>query len=359
MYTGKKIIHVDMDAFFASVEQRDFPHLRGKPVAVGGSSGRGVVAAASYEARKYGVHSAMPSALAAKKCPGLIFVPPRFDAYQAASRQIKAIFSRYTDLIEPLSLDEAYLDVTEPKTGPGSATSIARKIKSDIQSEVQLTASAGVSFNKFLAKIGSDMNKPDGLTVIKPAEALGLIARLPIEKFYGIGPVTASKMKRSGIHNGADLSKYSLAELNSMFGKAGGYYFRMVRCQDDRPVRSSRTRKSVGAERTFENNLTSLDAFLTRLDQIANKIAERLQNQNLIGFTVTLKIKTSDFEITTRQTTSETPISHKEEIFELVTLLLQHAPSVPIKPVRLLGISISSLRSISEFLPDPQLRLGF
>ncbi len=358
MYTGKKIIHVDMDAFFASVEQRDFPHLKGRPVAVGGSSTRGVVAAASYEARKYGVHSAMPSALAAKKCPGLIFVPSRFDAYQAASRQIRGIFQRYTDLIEPLSLDEAYLDVTEPKTGPGSATSIARKIKADILAEVQLTASAGVSFNKFLAKIGSDLNKPDGLTVIKPAEALGLIARLPIEKFYGIGPVTAEKMKRSGIHYGADLSRYSLAELQSLYGKAGQYYFRMVRCLDDRPVRTSRIRKSVGAEQTFENNITTLDAYLERLERIAEKVSKRLQDNNLIGYTVTLKIKSSDFEISTRQTTSETPVSQKEEVFELVSLLLQHASSLPTKPVRLLGISISSLRSISEFLPGPQLKLG-
>ena len=359
MYIGKKIIHVDMDAFFASVEQRDFPHLRGRPVAVGGSSQRGVVAAASYEARKFGVHSAMPSALAAKKCPGLIFVPSRFDAYQAASRQIRAIFQRYTDIIEPLSMDEAYLDVTQPKMGPASATSIARQIKAAILSEVRLTASAGVSFNKFLAKIGSDYDKPDGLTVIKPDEALGLIARLPIEKFYGVGPVTADKMKRNGIHYGSDLSRHSLNELNSMFGKSGQYYFRMVRCLDDRPVQTFRTRKSVGAERTFEINLETSGAFLQKLEEIADKVTKRLQDNNLIGYTVTLKIKTNDFEVTTRQTTTETPVSQKEEIFELVSLLLFHAPGLPSKPVRLLGITISSLRSISEYPPDQQLKLGF
>jgi len=359
MYTGKKIIHVDMDAFFASVEQRDFPELRGRPVAVGGTSNRGVVAAASYEARKFGVHSAMPSALAAKKCPGLIFVPSRFDAYREASSQIRAIFRRYTDIIEPLSLDEAYLDVSEPKGGPASATSIARKIKAEISDEVKLTASAGVSFNKFLAKIGSDFDKPDGLTVIRPSEALGLIARLPIEKFYGIGPVTALKMQKSGILTGSDLMRYSMDELSTMFGKSGQYYYRMVRCLDDRPVRTTRTRKSVGAERTFEQNIDTVEGLISKLDHLAGRIAERMQDNNLIGYTVTLKIKTLDFEITTRQTTCETPISLKEEIVELASLLLHHSPGVPSKPVRLLGISMSSLRSISEHPSQEQLKLNF
>jgi len=359
MITGRKIIHVDMDAFFASVEQRDFPELKGRPVAVGGSSGRGVVAAASYEARKFGVHSAMPSVVAAKKCPGLIFVSSRFEVYKQVSRQIRGIFQRYTDLIEPLSLDEAYLDVTESKIGNASATSIARMIKQDIESETQLTASAGVSFNKFLAKIGSDLNKPNGLTVIKPSEALGLIARLDIEKFFGIGPVTAQKMKRMGIHSGGDLMRLSLAELNAQFGKSGQYYYRMVRCEDDRPVRVSRTRKSVGAERTFEKNLEAPVELVAKLDQISRRVADRLEDAQLIGYTVTLKIKTSDFEVNTRQTTSEIPVSQQEEILEIATLLLHHAPGLPSKPIRLLGISVSGLRSISDGIPPEQLKFTF
>lgn len=359
MYTGRKIIHIDMDAFFASVEQRDFPELRGRPVAVGGTSARGVVAAASYEARKFGVHSAMPSALAAKRCPGLVFVPSRFDVYRAVSRQIRAIFQRYTDLIEPLSLDEAYLDVTESKLGPLTATAIAKSIKAAIQDEVGITASAGVSFNKFLAKIGSDFQKPDGLTVIKPSEAMGLIAQLPIEKFFGVGPVTAARMQKMGIHRGADLMRLSLTDLTDWFGKSGQYYYNMVRCLDERPVRTSRTRKSVGAERTFESNLVEEKDLVGRLEQLSTRVAERLAENNLIGHTVTLKIKTKDFAVNTRQTTSETSVSAPEEILEIAQLLLLHAPGLPEIPVRLLGISISNLRKFSDHEDSRQLKLGF
>lgn len=348
-----------MDAFFASVEQRDFPELRGRPVAVGGTSKRGVVAAASYEARRFGVFSAMPSAIAARKCPGLVFVKSRFDVYREVSRQIRSIFARYSDLIEPLSLDEAYLDVTNPVGGAESATSIARKIKADISSEVSLTASAGVSFNKFLAKIGSDMDKPDGLTVIKPSEAPALIARLPIEKFHGVGPVTARRMQSEGIRTGADLLHYSEAELSRLFGKAGGYYYRIVRCLDDRPVRTTRKRKSLGAERTFEQNIERVDEMLERLEQIATKVAERMEKGGVFGQTVTLKIKYLDFEITTRQTTSESLIWQRDEIMELCRLLLLHAPEPPTKAVRLLGITVSNLRTISDEHLAPQLKLDF
>jgi len=346
-----------MDAFFASVEQRDFPELRGKPVAVGGSSMRGVVAAASYEARKFGVHSAMPSAVAARKCPGLIFVSSRFDVYRQVSREIRSIFRQYSELVEPLSLDEAYLDVTLPKVPGMSATAVAREIRSNILREVGLTASAGVSFNKFLAKVGSDHEKPDGLTVIRPRDAATFIAHLPIEKFYGIGPVTARKMKELGIQNGADLRRLSQDELVERFGKTGRYYFRISRCQDERAVRTSRTRKSVGAERTFEKNITDPVEMIERLDSIAEKVGSRMQENGLIGQTVTVKIKTNDFEQTTRQTTTESPVAQKEEVIELAELLLMHAPSPPAKPVRLLGISVSNLRSLTDEPVAAQLRL--
>jgi len=346
-----------MDAFFASVEQRDFPELRGKPVAVGGSSNRGVVAAASYEARKFGVRSAMPSAVAARKCPGLIFVSSRFDVYRQVSREIRAIFRRYSDLVEPLSLDEAYLDVTESKNSGLSATAIAREIRIAIFEETGLTASAGVSFNKFLAKVGSDHDKPDGLTVIRPRDAASFIANLPIGKFYGIGPVTARKMNDLGIQNGADLRRMSEDELVQRFGKAGRYYYRISRCLDERPVRTSRTRKSLGAERTFDKNLTRTDEMVERLRSISERVASRMQDAGLIGQTVTLKIKTADFDQTTRQTTSESPLAQKEELLELAELLLTHAPSPPSKPVRLLGITVSNLRSLTDEPVASQLRL--
>lgn len=353
----RKIIHVDMDAFYASVEQRDHPELRGCPVAVGGSSKRGVVAAASYEARAFGVHSAMPSAVAARKCPGLIFVSSRFDVYREVSRQIRDIFLRYTDTIEPLSLDEAYLDVTQPLVPDISATEIARRIRHAIKEETDLTASAGVSYNKFLAKVGSDHQKPDGLTVIRPRDALAFIASLPVKKFHGVGPVTARRMLEQGIRTGADLRQFDEEELVSRFGKAGRYYYRVCRGQDDRPVRMHRGRKSLGAERTFESNLTDSGAMMERLTGIADKVSERLQNAQLAGQTVTLKIKTSDFQISTRQTSTSHLVHDRDDILEVVDLLLHHAPSPPTKPVRLLGISLSHLRSLADGLPPEQLRL--
>lgn len=354
---GRKIIHVDMDAFFASVEQRDFPELRGRPVAVGGSSKRGVVAAASYEARKFGVRSAMPSVVAARKCPGLIFVSSRFNVYREVSRQIREIFGRYTTLVEPLSLDEAYLDVTNSLRPELSATAIARDIRRAISEETNLTASAGVSFNKFLAKVGSDHDKPDGLTVIRPRDAAAFVAALPIGKFYGIGPVTTQKMNEIGIRNGADLRRFSEQDLVSRFGKAGRYYYRISRCEDDRQVHISRTRKSLGAERTFETNIKDVAEMKKRLDELAERVSSRMLNASLLGLTVTLKIKTFDFEITTRQTTTDVLRGQKEEIMELVDLLLMHAPGPPTKPVRLLGISVSNLRSLTDDPVPVQLRL--
>ena len=353
----RKIIHVDMDAFYASVEQRDFPELQGKPVAVGGSSRRGVVAAASYEARVFGVRSAMPSAVAARKCPGLIFVPARFEVYRAVSRQIRQIFRRYSSNIEPLSLDEAYLDVTDPVEPSLSATEVARRIRRAIKEETGLTASAGVSFNKFLAKVGSDHQKPDGMTVIRPRHAMAFIAVLPVEKIPGVGPVTARNMHAHGIRNGADLRQFDEDELVQRFGKSGRYYYRVCRGLDERPVRTHRGRKSLGAERTFETNITEPSDMMHRLEGIASKVADRLQEANLAGQTVTLKIKTSDFQISTRQTGSGHVLHEKDDILEVVEGLLMHAPAPPDKPVRLLGISLSQLRDLAQGPVPEQLRL--
>src|SRR5688572_23192976 len=284
-----------MDAFFASVEQRDFPELRGKPVAVGGGGPRGVVAAASYEARKYGVRSAMPGSVAKRLCPHLIFARSRFEVYQTVSKQIREIFHRYTDLVEPLSLDEAYLDVTENKFDILSARQIAREIKELIFRETGLTASAGVSFNKFLAKIASAYQKPDGLTVITPEKAEALVESLPIEKFYGIGDVTAAKMHSMGIHTGLELKQLSEAELTKHFGKSGQYYYQISRAIDDRLVNPNRIRKSIGAERTFAEDLTTLTEMEAQLLPLAEEISEYLQQRNDAGRTITVKIKYADF----------------------------------------------------------------
>src|SRR5690606_2708567 len=284
----RKIIHIDMDAFFASVEQRDNPELRGKPVAVGGTSRRGVVAAASYEARAYGVRSAMPTVVARRRCPQLILVKSRFDVYRAVSHQIREIFYTYTDLVEPLSIDEAFLDVTHVKQGPPSATLIAREIKARILKETGLTASAGVSINKFLAKLASDVNKPDGLTVILPEEAEAFVAALPVDRFYGVGPVTAERMRAMGIETGADLRARSEEELRKHFGKAGSHFYRIARALDDRPVRPDRQRKSVGAERTFEEDLIKEADLLKRLEYISAEVARRLERSGTTGRTVTL-----------------------------------------------------------------------
>ena len=296
----RKIIHVDMDAFYASVEQRDDPSLRGLPVAVGGGGARGVVMAASYEARKFGVRSAMPGFKARRLCPDLIFVKTRFDAYKTVSRQIREVFLGYTDLIEPLSLDEAFLDVTGPKRGGPIATEIAAAIKAEIREKTELTASAGVSYNKFLAKIASDLEKPDGLTVIRPDQAEAFIATLPVERFFGVGPVTAKKMTSSGIHTGQDLRDRSEAELVRLFGKAGHHYHRISRGIDEREVKPDRPHKSIAAETTFEADLTDPKEMLQRLQPLAERVIERSNAAKAYGRTVTLKIKYRDFTINTR-----------------------------------------------------------
>ncbi len=353
----RKIIHIDMDAFYASVEQRDRPELKGKPVAVGGSSKRGVVAAASYEARRYGVRSAMPSVTAARLCPDLIFVKARFDQYREVSQLIRSIFFDYTDLVEPLSLDEAYLDVTENKKGYLSATQIAREIRARILEETQLTASAGISINKFLAKVASDINKPDGMTLIPPDRAESFLEKLEIGRFYGIGKKTTEKMKRLGIFTGKDLKNRSEVELARLFGKAGRHYYRIVRALDKRPVKPDRQRKSVGAENTFSEDLTSAAEMMGRLSLIAQRVAERLQKSDLAGRTVTLKIKYHDFVINTRSKTLQQFVARYDELMPVVESLL-HQPKVPPDPVRLLGISVSNLNH-EELMGPQQLTLEF
>jgi len=340
--TPRKIIHVDMDAFYASVEQRDHPELRGKPVAVGGERMRGVVATASYEARKFGVHSAMPSITAKHKCPELIFVKPRFDAYKAVSRQIREIFARYTPLIEPLSLDEAYLDVTENLPGIATATAIAEEIRAAIKAETGLTASAGVSYNKFLAKIASDYKKPDGLFVITPKMGPAFVAALPVRKFHGIGPATAAKMKALGIETGRDLADRTQAFLEQHFGKAGPFYYGIARGIDLRPVRPNRVRKSIGAETTFVADLFTPEDARAALAPIVAKVWDHCQRLDTRGRTVTLKVKYADFQQITRSHTGFAPVASAEELERLSQALL--APLFPLmKGIRLLGVTVSSL----------------
>ncbi|TZF84473.1 DNA polymerase IV [Pedobacter sp. BS3] len=339
----RKIIHIDMDAFYASVEQRDNPEYRGKPVVVGGSpEGRGgVVATASYEARQFGVHSAMPSKKAFQLCPQAIFVRPRFEVYKQVSQKIRAIFRRYTDLIEPLSLDEAYLDVTQDKLSIGSAIDIAKQIKLAIKNELQLTASAGVSVNKFVAKIASDMHKPDGLTFIAPSVVEAFMEKLPVEKFFGVGKVTAEKMKNMQLYTGADLKKLTEEELVRYFGKPGRFYYRIVRGIDEREVQPHRETKSLGAEDTFPYDLEQTDEMHAELDKITHTVCERLQRYNLQGRTVTLKIKYSDFKQVTRSRSFSQPVNDKNIIFSTVTQLL--ADALPDSPkIRLLGVSLSN-----------------
>jgi len=339
----RKIIHIDMDAFYASVEQRDNEEYRGKALVVGGSpEGRGgVVSTASYEARKFGVRSAMPSKTALRLCPHAIFVRPRFDAYKEASRHIREIFSRYTDLIEPLSLDEAYLDVTEDKLNIGSAIEIARQIKQAIKDELNLTASAGVSVNKFVAKIASDMNKPDGLKFIGPSAIENFMEILPVEKFFGVGKVTAEKMKKMGLHTGADLKKLSEDEMHRHFGKSGRFYFKIIRGIDNREVQPHRETKSLGAEDTFPYDLTTLDEMYAELDKIAITVVNRLQRYELKGRTVTLKVKYSDFKQITRNQSFPSPISDLEAIVATSKQLLA-ASFEDEQKIRLLGISLSN-----------------
>ncbi len=339
----RKIIHVDMDAFYASVEQLDSPHLKGKPLVVGGSEKRGVVAAASYEARKFGVRSAMSGSLAKQKCPHLIFVKPRFARYKEISLKIRAIFYDYTDLVEPLSLDEAYLDVTKNKKGISSASVIAREIRNRIWDELQLSASAGISINKFLAKVASDINKPNGQKTIAPEEVIDFLEKLPIDKFYGVGKVTASKMFSSGIFTGLDLKKRSLEELTKLFGKSGAHYYNIVRGIQHSQVKPDRIRKSIASERTFKENLSSEIYMLEKLHQIADELEYRMKKEKAMGKTLTLKIKFSDFTQQTRSKTLPTFIYRKKDIMPLVQkLLYQEALK---NSVRLLGLSFSNLNT--------------
>jgi len=338
----RKIIHIDMDAFYASIEQRDFPEYRNKPIVVGGSpEGRGVVATASYEARKFGIHSAMSSRRAQQLCPEVIFIRPRFHVYKEVSNKLREIFKRYTDLIEPLSLDEAYLDVTHDKLNIGSAIEIAKQIKQAIKDELHLTASAGVSTNKFIAKIASDFKKPNGLTFIGPSKIQSFIEKLPVEKFFGVGKVTAEKMKAMNLFTGADLKKLSEQEMVKHFGKVGRFYYNIVRGIDDRNVQPERETKSVGAEDTFLYDLANIDEMNVELDRIAQTVYNRLQKYNLKGRTITLKIKFSDFKQITRSHSFSNPISEIDKIRETAKLLLASS-EIGNRKVRLLGITLSN-----------------
>ncbi|MBN8695867.1 MAG: DNA polymerase IV [Bacteroidetes bacterium] len=339
----RKIIHIDMDAFYASVEQRDNPAYRGKPIAVGGSpEGRGgVVSTASYEARKFGVRSAMPSKQALKLCPDIIFVYPRFEAYKEASRKIRAIFERYTDLIEPLSLDEAFLDVTVDKQGIGSALDIAKLIKEQIKQETGLTASAGVSSSKFVAKIASDLQKPDGLTFIGPSKIEAFMEKLPVEKFFGVGKVTAERMNKMGLHTGADLKKMTEEELVHFFGKSGRFFYKIVRGIDNREVQPHREHKSMGAEDTFSYDLSDIEEMYTMLEKIAGTVCKRLDKYELKGRTITLKVKFHDFKQITRNHSFTYLLNDYDTIVNTAKELLNNV-NMHGKKVRLLGISLSN-----------------
>lgn len=345
----RKIIHVDMDAFYASIEQRDNPQYRNSPIVVGGlPDQRGVVATASYEARAFGIHSAMSSRKARELCPEVIFVRPRFEIYKKVSNDIRAIFGRYTDIIEPLSLDEAYLDVTHDKLSIGSAIEIAKEIKKAIQLELNLTASAGISTNKFVAKIASDLNKPNGLTFIGPSKVESFIENLAIEKFHGVGKVTAHKMKGLKIFIGADLKKLSKQQLIQYFGKVGNFYYEIVRGIDDRPVQPFRELKSIGAEDTFNEDLYDVSLMTRELKIIVAKVQKRVEMKQAKGCTITLKIKFSDFKQITRNYTHATPIQ-PEEIEQFAIDLLKIAP-IDDKGVRLLGVTISNFNSYKSNL---------
>jgi DNA polymerase IV len=351
----RRIIHIDMDAFYASVEQRDNPDLRGLPVAVGGSRERGVVAAASYEARKFGVRSAMPSVTARRQCPDLIFVPPRFDVYRAVSQQIHAIFARFTTLIQPLSLDEAYLDVTAPLIDRGSATAIAEEIRSAIRLETGLTASAGVSYNKFLAKLASDYRKPDGLFVITPKMGPAFVEDLPVGKFRGVGPVTADRMKALGIHTGMDLRRQSQAFLAEHFGKAADYYYGVARGQDDRPVDPDRVRKSLGAETTFAQDLMHWHQVAPAVEPLCAKVWASCLKGAHAGRTVVTKVKYADFQQITRSRSSIGPIGSYAEL-ERISLELLRPCFLPPRGIRLLGVTVSGFDA-RDHRTAPQLAL--
>lgn len=348
----RKIIHVDMDAFYASVEQRDNPALRGKPVAVGGSSKRGVVAAASYEARVFGVRSAMPSVTAQRQCPDLIFVKPRFEAYKAVSRQIRGIFARHTDLIQPLSLDEAYLDVTEDKQGIGSAVKIAKAIRTAIRDETGLTASAGVSYNKFIAKLASDQNKPDGLCVILPEHGPDFVASLPVRRFHGVGPRTAEKMAKLGVNTGADLAQKDEAWLAQHFGSWGGYLFLAARGIDHRPVNANAVRKSIGAESTYFDDKRSEAELRDALDEIVDIVWDRIHQNQAQGRTLVLKARYSDFRTITRSRTVGHVLTDRISIAQLGHALLDQILPVEMG-VRLLGLTLSGLVDQNDVPQSP------
>lgn len=354
----RKIIHIDMDAFFAAVEQRDRPELRGKPVIVGGSpAGRGVVSTASYEARKFGVHSAMPSSQAARLCPQGIFVNARFDAYKEASRKIREIFYEYTDLVEPLSLDEAYLDVTENHKNNPSATLLAKEIKERIFEETGLTASAGVAHNKFLAKIASDYYKPNGLTLIPPHKAASFLEELDIKKFFGVGKATLKKMHALGIKTGADLKQWAEVDLIKAFGKSGRYYYRIVRGIDQREVKPHRVRKSYGKERTFPKDVDDTDWILNFLDELAKSISAGMEKIHTVGKTITLKVRFQNFDTITRSLTLPSHTNRYSEISEVARRLFLEE-GIQGKKIRLLGITLSGLE-LPEKSGSGQLELDF
>jgi len=352
----RKIIHIDMDSFFASVEQRDFPEFKGKPLVVGHLGPRSVVAAASYEARKYGVYSAMPMSVALRKCPDLIVTPHRFETYREVSSSIQEIFHSYTDLVEPLSLDEAFLDVTEAKKGPASASLIAMAIKKEILKREGLVASAGVSYNKFLAKIASDMDKPDGFYLIKPEDAERFLEDLDIQLFFGVGEKTAEKMHKMNIHRGRDLKSHSREDLIRHFGKAGNYFYDAVRGKDNRPVVSYRERKSIGAERTYESDLFDMDQVKEKLTEVLDIMWKRCESKNKSGKTLTLKLRFADFTTITRSSTQDHLYSHKE----VMTVLLKLLPSEEIQTrgIRLLGASMSNF-PIEDQKTSRQIKIDF
>ena len=338
-----------MDAFFAAVEQRDFPELKGKPVIVGGQpDSRGVVAASSYEARKYGIYSAMPCSRAYQLCPQAIFVRPRFTAYKQVSEEIHKLFHEYTDLVEPLSLDEAYLDVTDTRQCDNSASLMAKELRANIFKHLQLTASAGISYNKFLAKLGSDQNKPNGQFVILPGEAEHYLAELPIGRFHGVGKVTEAKMKAHGINTGGDLKRKSLLELQQLVGNSAEYYYDIARGIDHRDVSSDRVRKSLGAETTFQHDLSSIDEMIQQLNSLLDDVLKNLAQRELLACTFTLKVKYADFSQVTRSYTSDTVISVSDIAQALIPALLAKTDA-DIKPVRLLGVSFSNLLDQKDF----------
>jgi len=339
----RKIIHIDMDAFFASVEQRDFPRYRNRPVVVGGSpQGRGVVAAASYEARKYGIHSAMPASKAVRLCPSAIFLKPRFDEYKKVSYQIRDIFLEYTDLVEPLSLDEAFLDVTENRADHPSATLLAREIKKKIRDETGLTASAGISFNKFLAKMASDINKPDGLYLITPDQAEEFLENLDIARFHGVGKATQKKMELLGIYNGKDLKKWNEIDLVKEFGKAGHHYYRIVRGLDHREVKPDRIRKSIGKERTFSEDISDIGWIQSFIAELSESVSASMKNLDAAGKTVTLKVRYKNFETVTRSSSLNEYTNSAIDISKMVMQLLEETEAGN-REVRLLGITLSNL----------------